>query len=105
MDGVAMTKTLTHKRLIGTMQEPTMLFIDTPLQYQRLEGKYSSLEPQILQVCCCVAFVAVLFVLFCSCYVFVCYFFVFVCFCLFSVCFLFVFCLFFVCFCLFCFPQ
>ncbi len=48
--GVVFTKNVTHKKMRSHMTNPKILLLKTAIEYQRVEKKFSSLEPQILQV-------------------------------------------------------
>jgi 1-phosphatidylinositol-3-phosphate 5-kinase len=47
--GVVCTKTVAHRKMQQHIHEPRILLLRSPLEYQRVENKFSSLEPQILQ--------------------------------------------------------
>ncbi|ESO10728.1 hypothetical protein HELRODRAFT_190147 [Helobdella robusta] len=49
VDGVVMTKNVTHRKMRSDVTNPKILLLATSLEYQRVENKFSSLEPQILQ--------------------------------------------------------
>ena len=48
--GVVCSKNIQHKKMRHAIQNPRILLLRAPIEYQRVENKFSSLEPQILQV-------------------------------------------------------
>ena len=50
ISGVVCTKVIAHKRMKHNIPNPKILLLRGPIEYQRVENKFSSLEPQILQV-------------------------------------------------------
>ena len=51
VSGVVCTKNVAHKKMRRTVNNPNILLLSASIEYQRVENKFSSLEPQILQVC------------------------------------------------------
>lgn len=49
LTGIVATKSAVHKRMMRTLNFPKILILTFPLQYQRVEGEYTSLEPLIAQ--------------------------------------------------------
>ncbi|KAK2165368.1 hypothetical protein LSH36_51g02001 [Paralvinella palmiformis] len=49
VSGVVCTKVIAHKRMKHNIANPKILLLRGPIEYQRVENKFSSLEPQILQ--------------------------------------------------------
>ncbi|XP_074643443.1 1-phosphatidylinositol 3-phosphate 5-kinase-like isoform X3 [Tubulanus polymorphus] len=47
--GVVCTKTVAHKKMAQNIASPKILLLQSAIEYQRVEGKLSSLDPQILQ--------------------------------------------------------
>ncbi|ELU02982.1 hypothetical protein CAPTEDRAFT_176607 [Capitella teleta] len=47
--GVVCTKNIAHKKMRAAINEPRILLLRAPVEYQRVEQKLSSLDPQILQ--------------------------------------------------------
>ena len=50
VSGVVCTKNLAHKHMSQQISHASVLLLQCPIVYQRVENKFSSLEPQILQV-------------------------------------------------------
>ena len=50
MHGVVCTKSVAHKKMKQQISNPRILLLRSPIEYQRIENKFCSLEPQILQV-------------------------------------------------------
>ena len=48
--GVVCTKNVTNKRMRQHILNPKILLLRASIEYQRVENKFSELEPQILQV-------------------------------------------------------
>ncbi len=48
--GVVCSKNVTHKKMRQHITNPKILLLRASIEYQRIENKFSSLEPQILQV-------------------------------------------------------
>jgi hypothetical protein len=48
--GVSFTKNVVNKKMRSNMNEPTLLLLNCPLEFQRIESKISSLEAIIKQV-------------------------------------------------------
>lgn len=49
INGIVCTKNVAHKKMRQQMTNPRVLLLRAPIEYQRVENKFSSLEPQILQ--------------------------------------------------------
>ncbi|XP_060077952.1 1-phosphatidylinositol 3-phosphate 5-kinase-like [Ylistrum balloti] len=47
--GLIFTKNVAHKKMAQQLRDPTILLLKGSIEYQRVESKFSSLEPQILQ--------------------------------------------------------
>ncbi|XP_033727626.1 1-phosphatidylinositol 3-phosphate 5-kinase-like [Pecten maximus] len=47
--GLVFTKNVAHKKMAHQLSNPTILLLKGSIEYQRVESKFSSLEPQILQ--------------------------------------------------------
>ncbi|XP_021352266.1 1-phosphatidylinositol 3-phosphate 5-kinase-like isoform X3 [Mizuhopecten yessoensis] len=47
--GLVFTKNVAHKKMAHQLTNPTILLLKGSIEYQRVESKFSSLEPQILQ--------------------------------------------------------
>ena len=52
--GVIFTKNIAHKKMKSKVTNPLILLLRGTIEFQRVEQKFSSLEPQILQVRFCV---------------------------------------------------
>ena len=48
--GVVFTKNIAHKKMKSKVVNPLILLLRGTIEFQRVEQKFSSLEPQILQV-------------------------------------------------------
>lgn len=48
--GVIFTKNIAHKKMRTKISNPLILLLQGTIEFQRVEQKFSSLEPQILQV-------------------------------------------------------
>jgi hypothetical protein len=48
--GLMFTKNIAHKKMKQQIGNPHILLLRGSIEYQRVENKFSSLEPQILQV-------------------------------------------------------
>ena len=48
--GLVFTKNIAHKKMKQQIANPHILLLHGAIEYQRVENKFSSLEPQILQV-------------------------------------------------------
>lgn len=50
INGVVFSKNVSHRKDRRSIDDPRILLLSAPIEYQRIENKMSSLEPQILQV-------------------------------------------------------
>jgi 1-phosphatidylinositol-3-phosphate 5-kinase len=48
--GLVFTKNIAHKKMASQITNPQILLMKGSIEYQRRVNKFSSLEPQILQV-------------------------------------------------------
>lgn len=48
--GIVFTKNIAHKKMASQIVNPQILLMRGSIEYQRRVNKFSSLEPQILQV-------------------------------------------------------
>ena len=48
--GVVCSKNTAHKKMRRLIHNPKILLLKSSIEYQRVENKFSSLEPQMLQV-------------------------------------------------------
>lgn len=48
--GMVFTKNIAHKKMASQISNPQILLMNGSIEYQRRVNKFSSLEPQILQV-------------------------------------------------------
>lgn len=48
--GMVFTKNIAHKKMASQVTNPQILLMNGSIEYQRRVNKFSSLEPQILQV-------------------------------------------------------
>jgi 1-phosphatidylinositol-3-phosphate 5-kinase len=48
--GAVCSKHVAHKKMKQNITSPRILLLKAAIEYQRIENKFSSLEPQILQV-------------------------------------------------------
>lgn len=49
--GLAFSKNVVHKEMATIIENPRILLLECPIIYQRVEGKYISLEVLQMQVC------------------------------------------------------
>ncbi|GBP08738.1 Putative 1-phosphatidylinositol 3-phosphate 5-kinase [Eumeta japonica] len=47
--GIILTKNVAHRNMPQELQNPSVLLLDCPIAYQRVEGKLTSLEPLLMQ--------------------------------------------------------
>jgi len=49
VNGLVCTKSVAHRKMLQNIENPKILLLRSSIEYQRVENKFSSLEPQILQ--------------------------------------------------------
>lgn len=50
VNGITFTKNVAHRAMVTRLENPKILLLDCAIAYQRVEGRFHSLEPVMMQV-------------------------------------------------------
>lgn len=50
VNGIAFTKNVAHRSMVSRLESPRILLLNCSIVYQRVEGRFLSLEPVMMQV-------------------------------------------------------